>query len=89
MAIENIKAAFWQIQDKVDQSTVQKFTNTCERDDCCVSARIISEQTCMGTSDHYDKQGRLIIADRNRYKVSMCCSKCWNHQVVDNYKDEN
>lgn len=84
MTVENIKAGFWQVQDKVDQSTIQKFTNSCERDDCCVSARIVSEQTCMATSDCYDKQGRLVISDHNRYKVSMCCSKCWRHEIMDN-----
>lgn len=88
MTLENIKAAFWQVQDKVDQSTIQKFTSSCERDDCCVSARIVSEQTCMAVSDYYDKQGRLVIDDCNTYKVSMCCSKCWRHEVMDNCKYE-
>ena len=87
MTIENIKAGFWQVQDKVDQSTIQKFTTSCERDDCRVSARIVSEQTCMGTGDYYDKQGRLINSDHNRYKVSMCCNKCWRHEVINNYEE--
>jgi len=87
VTIENIKAGFWQVQDKVDKSTIQKFTSSCDRDDCCVSARMISETTCMGISDHYYKQGRLIISDHNRHKVSMCCSKCWRHEVMNNYEN--
>lgn len=81
---EESKGFFWQVQSKVDQDTIKRFTSDCERDDCMISARMVGETTCLGTSDFYDKEGRLIIHDRNQYNVALTCGKCWKSAIASN-----
>jgi hypothetical protein len=73
-------AAFWQVSDKVPVSVIKTVTDKCIRDDCCISARV-QMTTCAGVSDHYNKDGILIINDRNRFNAYLCCISCkhgWN-----------
>ena len=74
---------FWQTQDKCPPDVIKSFTSDCPRQDCMVSFRI-EKTTLAGTSDYYDKQGNLIINDKNRFTGKICCCKCWRGGPIDN-----
>lgn len=92
-----MKKGFYQVSDKVPSKVVTTATKTCDRDDCCLSARV-GETTLMATVNYYNKDGLMQIEDNNRFTADLCCRKCWLWWVVDNngnvlksgnLKDEN
>lgn len=68
--------SFWQVQDKVPAEYIRRFTDLCDREDCCVSFRM-GETQLGGTSDYYDKNGNLHIHNRNNFVGDLCCKTCW------------
>lgn len=75
---------FWVISSDISPEIIQACTMSCEKDSCCLSARI-GEQTCMGRSEWYDKQGQKHIASNNDMSVSICCKTCWREWEVNKH----
>lgn len=89
--MKDVTVAFYQVQDKVSPSLIKSFTEYCDRENCCVSFRM-GETTLAGTSDYYDKEGNLIIENRNIFSGNICCKVCWRGGKIDsegNYSEIN
>lgn len=76
-------ASFWQTQDKVDRSVIQKFTDGCESKNCIISARRTGSWTLAGASDHYNHDGCLEVKDPNNGEVDLFCMRCNKSETVN------
>jgi hypothetical protein len=79
----NDSPKFYQVSDKVPSYIITSVTNSCDREDCCISARM-GESTTAGTSEHYDFYGVLRVSNPNRFTANLCCKSCWKSWTVDN-----
>lgn len=71
----------WFTSDLVGQDTVRAVTDSCERDDCKVSARKLGG-TLAATSSHYGKDGNPIVDDINDRETEIACLGCWKTWIV-------
>lgn len=74
----------WQTSDKVPRRVIEVCTETCERSDCRLSARI-GETTLVSSADYYDKNGVLHVHNDNTKNVRVDCGKCWRRWTVKDY----
>jgi hypothetical protein len=77
---------FYQISDRVAQSTIKACTGDGSRDDCCISASLLSS-TAIGISGHYNKNGVLIIQDGNKRQTYLNCYSCDREWVISQVGD--
>lgn len=78
----SFRRGFCQVSDKLPKNVITACTDSCDKDNCCLSARI-GTTTCAGVSEYYDKNGELIIRNTNSFDVSICCKTCWTHWYVN------
>lgn len=76
------KLAYYQVSDKVPSKVIRGVTSICQREDCCLSARIIMTQLG-GTTSNYNKNGDMIIEDHNKFTAAVTCKSCWKGYVVN------
>ncbi len=81
------------VSDKVTSDTITAVTDTCNRDDCRLSAEI-EVTTLVANSCHYNKNGILVVNDRNSRTTQVECGSCWkcfrvhhDHGIVHNVTD--
>jgi hypothetical protein len=76
-------ASFWMVSDKVHPEVITGVTKDCENPlGCRISCRV-QETTCAGISDHYDKDGRMVVNKGNRFTAYLYCMHCHNGWEVD------
>jgi hypothetical protein len=85
--IKKASRGFWQVSDEVAKSTVDACVKGCDNKGCNISFRVL-HTTCAGISASYNKEGMLVIDDRNKRTTYGCCSNCHKEWEIEQTGDE-
>lgn len=78
---------FWLVSDIVPKEVITACTDTCDRKNRCILSARRGLATAAAIHTHYNSEGQLIVEDRNKQDVQVCCKFCWKEWTVD-YKVE-